>query len=146
MKPNLRLGVPADAQALKSVDSGVPMDSARGAFIEQWLYEDTVVVAELDGRVVGYGVYNQGFFHQSHVEMLMVHPDYRGKRIGEQLLEALEEMCDTPKLFVTTNLSNHRMQTLLLRKGYAACSHIDELDPGDPELVFVKKMRQSSSS
>lgn len=70
----------------------------------------------------------------------MVHPDHRGRRIGEQLLRALEEQCDTPKFFVTANLSNHRMQRLLLRMGYAACGYIDELGPGDPELVFVKKM------
>jgi GNAT superfamily N-acetyltransferase len=141
MKPNLRLGVPADAEAIKSVDSMVAVDPARAPFFEQWLCEDTVVVAELDGQLVGFGVYNHGFFHQSQVERLMIHPDYRGKRIGGQLLEALEQMCDTPKLFVATNLSNHRMQKLLLRKGYTACGYIDELDPGDPELVFIKKLR-----
>lgn len=139
MNAKIRTGTPDDASALKSLDTVVPIDPARADFIDQWLREDTVIVAELDGRLVGHGVFNQGFFHLGQVEMLMFHPDYRGKRIGEQLLNALEQAYDTDKLFVTTNLSNQRMQRLLHRKGYAACGHIDELDPGDPELVFVKK-------
>ena len=141
MKAKIRLSAPTDVSALKSIDSVIPVDPPRADFINKWLREDTVVVADLDGRLVGYGVFNHGFFHQGQVDMLMVHPEYRGRRIGEQLLKALEQRCDTPKLFVTTNLSNHRMQRLLLRMGYAACGYIGELDPGDPEFVFVKKMK-----
>lgn len=66
-------GEPADARALKSLDSVIPGDPTRADLIERWLRNDTVVVAELDGRVAGYGVLNHGFFRQSQVEMLMVH-------------------------------------------------------------------------
>jgi GNAT superfamily N-acetyltransferase len=141
MNATMRLGAPADAAALKQIDSVVPGDPTRADFIDRWLCEDTVLVAELAGQVVGYGVYNHDFFHQGQVDMLMVDAEHRGGRIGEQLLSALERLCDTPKLFVTTNLSNHRMQRLLLRMGYDACGYIGELDPGDPELMFVKKMK-----
>jgi GNAT superfamily N-acetyltransferase len=145
MKAKIRLSRPTDARALKSADSVVPVDRTRAGFIDEWLREDTVVVAELDGRMVGYGVLNHGFFHRSQVEMLMVHQEYRGRRIGGQLLKALERLCDTSKLFVTTNLSNHGMQRLLTRMGYAGCGCIDELDPGDPELVFVKKVKPGTA-
>jgi GNAT superfamily N-acetyltransferase len=143
MKARIRLAKPGDARALKGIDTVVPRDPARADWIDRWLREDTVVIAEVDGRVVGYGVLNHGFFHQAQADMLMLHPEYRGKRIGEQLLLALEERCDTPKFFVTTNLSNHRMQSLLLRMGYEPCGYIDQLDPGDPELVFVKTVTGS---
>jgi ribosomal protein S18 acetylase RimI-like enzyme len=142
MKARIRVGKAADAPALKGVDTVVPRDPGRADWIDRWLREDTVVIAEVDGRVVGYGVFNHGFFHQSQADMLMVHPEYRGKRIGEQLLLALEGLCDTAKFFVTTNLSNHRMQSLLQRMGYEACGYIDQLDPGDPEIVFVKTVRR----
>jgi hypothetical protein len=36
------------------------------------------------------------------------------------------------------------MQRLLLRTGYAQCGYVAELDAGDPELVFVKKIRMGS--
>ena len=131
----------SDAKALQALDSVVPADPGRARLIEKWLAEDAVLVTEVDGRVAGYGVYNHGFFHQSQVEMLMVAAENRGKGHGRQLLEALERLCDGPKIFVTTNASNRRMQRLLLRAGYTACGYIGELDPGDPELVFVKKMQ-----
>jgi len=140
---SIRPGTPGDADALKAVDSVVPRDPTRAEYIDAWLRDDTVLVAECEGRVVGYGVFNHAFFRQGQLDMLMVHPDFRGRRIGEHLLFALEVRCDTPKFFVTTNLSNHRMQRLLLRMGYKACGYIDELDPGDPELVFVKQLEQA---
>jgi GNAT superfamily N-acetyltransferase len=136
----IRRGQASDAQALKDLDTIVPVDPRRADSIDRWLEEDVVFVAEVGAVVVGYGVFNHAFFRQGNVDMLMLHRDYRGQRIAERLLEALEETCDTAKLFVTTNLSNHRMQGLLLRRGYAACGFIDELDPGDPELVFFKKL------
>ncbi|MBU1699838.1 MAG: GNAT family N-acetyltransferase [Candidatus Eisenbacteria bacterium] len=137
----IRRGKVADAPELKALDTVVPRDPTRAEWIDRWLREDTVLVAEVEGRIVGYGVFNHAFFHMSQVEMLMLHQEYRGRRIGEQLLAALEEQADTSKFFVTTNLTNYRMQRLLLRMGYAACGYIDQLDPGDPELVFVKRVK-----
>jgi ribosomal protein S18 acetylase RimI-like enzyme len=136
----VRRGEAADAAGLKALDTMVSIDQHRGASIDGWLEKDVVFVAEVDGRMVGYGVFNHDFFHRGNVAMLMLHPDYRGQRIGEQLLRRLEQACDTSKLFVTTNVLNHRMQRLLSRLGFVACGFIGELDPGDPELVFVKKL------
>jgi ribosomal protein S18 acetylase RimI-like enzyme len=140
----VRRAHPADAEALKTLDTVVPADPRRAESIDDWLQHDTVFVAEVEGKVVGYGVFNHAFFRRGNVDMLMVHPDYRGRRIGEQLLRALEGACDTPKLFCTTNASNQRMQRLLERLGFVACGFIDELDPGDPELVFVKNLDAAS--
>lgn len=137
----IRPGTQEDINALTDVDSVIPNDPQRAVFIETWLGNDIVLIAELAGRVIGYSVFNHRFFHQGQVDMLMIHPDFRGRHIGEYLLKAIEEICDTPKLYVTTNLSNHRMQRLLLRMRYQPCGYIDELDPGDPELIFVKKVK-----
>jgi len=136
----VRRGEAADGAALKALDTIVPVDPRRAESIDSWLEGDVVFVCEVDGQVVGYGVFNHDFFRQGNVDMLMLHPDYRGQLIGELLLQALEQTCDTPKLFCTTNLSNHRMQRLLSRRGFVACGFIDELDPGDPELVYVKRL------
>ena len=139
----VRRGQTADAAALKALDAIVPLDSRRALAIDDWLAHDVVFVALADDRPVGYAVFNHDFFDQGNVDMLMLHPEWRGRRVGELLLRALEPVCDTPKLFCTTNLSNHRMQRLLGRLGYAACGFIDELDPGDPELVYVKKLGET---
>ena len=40
------------------------------------------------------------------------------------------------KLFTSTNQSNTPMQALLALLGYVRSGVIDNLDPGDPELVY----------
>jgi len=136
----VRRGQEADAAALKARDSIVPLDPRRAASIDGWLACDVVFVAVADNEPVGYAVFNHDFFRQGNADMLMIAIGWRGRRIGEQLLQALEQVCDTPKLFCTTNVSNHRRQRLLAHRGFLACGFIDELDPGDPELVYVKKL------
>ena len=138
----IRKATKADSSALKALDTVVSSDPTRAAQIDRWLEHDNVLVAETDGQIVGYGVYNHAFFHQGNVDMLMIHPDYRGRKIGEQLLLELEKLSSTPKFWVTTNMSNHRMQRLLKRLGYEPAGYIHELDPGDPELIFCKRLAQ----
>jgi hypothetical protein len=41
---------------------------------------------------------------------------------------------------VGSGVSSHRMQRLLSRLGFVARGFIDELDPGDPEPAYVKKL------
>lgn len=135
----IRKALRLDSHALKDVDTVVPLDPKRAEHIDEWLEHDTVLVAEVDSRIVGYGVYNHTFFRQGTVEMLMLHPEHRGQKLGEHLLLALEELCDTPKLWVTTNMSNHRMQRLLSQLDYEPGGYIHSLDPGDPELIFFKR-------
>ena len=135
---HIRKAIQADAASLKELDTVVAHDPTKAERIDEWLEHDEVLVAELENKIVGYGVYNHAFFRQGQVDMLMIHSDYRRQKIGEQLLIALEQLCTTPKFWVTTNLSNQRMQRLLSRLGFKLCGYIDELDLGDPELVFVK--------
>lgn len=146
MPVTIRRGRAEDAAALKALDTVVPVDARRAAAIDAWLARDVVYVAVIDERPVGYAVFNHDFFRQGNVDMLMLATEHRGRRIGEQLLRAIEDVCDTPKLFCTTNVSNHRMQRLLARCGFFACGFISELDPGDPELVYVKKLTPREGS
>ncbi len=133
----------SDAQTLKELDTIVPLDATRAEFIDRWLDDDIVLVAEVDKSVVGYGVFNHAFFYQGQVDMLMIHKEFRGQGIGTHLLQELENVCDTPKFYVTTNLSNHWMQNLLKKLSYKSCGYISELDPDDPELVYVKEIKKT---
>lgn len=96
MEPLIRRGTQADAPVLKALDTMVPLDRARAESIDRWLRDDPVLVAEIDGRVIGYGVFDHGFFGQSNAAMLMIHEDHRGQRIGEHILRKIEALSDTP--------------------------------------------------
>jgi hypothetical protein len=57
------------------------------------------------------------------------------------LLRHLESFCETSKLFISTNLSNLPMQSLLAKLVYVLSGVIHNLDEGDPELVYFKRLR-----
>jgi L-asparagine transporter-like permease len=58
--------------------------------------------------------------------------------VARALLRALEHRCATPKLFTSTNVSNLPMQALLATSGFVLSGIVHNLDPGDPELVYVR--------
>jgi ADP-ribose pyrophosphatase YjhB (NUDIX family)/GNAT superfamily N-acetyltransferase len=146
MKIEVRSATPQYSAQIKAIDTVVAINPSRPSMIDEWLTHDVIKVAIADGRIVGYGVFNHDFFHQSQLDMLMVAEDVRGLRIGERLLQEIERIADTPKFFVTTNQSNSPMQRLLVRNGYSECGRIEELDPGDPELVYFKWIAVSRRS
>ncbi|WZB72100.1 hypothetical protein WJ968_11125 [Achromobacter xylosoxidans] len=49
--------------------------------------------------------------------------------------------CDTAKLFTSTNQSNVAARRLMAKAGFVPSGMIENLDEGDPELVYVKFVR-----
>jgi GNAT superfamily N-acetyltransferase len=86
-------------------------------------------------------VLNYNFFHNGNIDMLYVHSDHRRRGAGAALLRHLESQCKTPKLFTSTNLSNLPMQSLLAKLEYVVSGVIHNLDEGDPEIVYFKRLR-----
>jgi len=143
MAPLVRPAQISDSAALKALDSAVASDGARADAIDRWLKEDEVVLAEVDAAIVGYAVLaRRRFLDYDTLQMLVVEERYRGQRIGEMLLRHVQGLSLTDRFFATTNLSNYPMQRMLRRLGYIGCGFIDELDPGDPEIVFVKRFHK----
>ena len=129
---------PTDVEALLDLDESVRSDPGRAAFIRDAVASGGCIVAEHGGSVVGYGVLEDSFFGQGFVSILYVAASQRRHGVGGALLRALVRRCTTPKLFTSTNASNLPMQGLLARSGFEPSGIIHNLDPGDPELVYVR--------
>ncbi len=129
-----------DVEVLCALDLVARRDGGRREFIRDSVASGTCHVAVSGGEVVGYAVLNYTFFHQGFVEMLYVRSDRRRGGAGTALLRGAERLCRTEKLFTSTNLSNLPMQALLERLGYEPSGRIDNLDEGDPELVYFKRL------
>jgi GNAT superfamily N-acetyltransferase len=131
----IRLARAADAEALTPLlaQLGYPFAGAEVARALVELLRDPahlVLVAEEDGRVVGF--VNANFRPQLHhlapvgtIDELVVDESFRGRRIGERLVEAvLEEArrrgADTVE--VTTNERRERAREFYKRRGFEATS------------------------
>lgn len=133
---HIRAATAQDLPALCAIDTYALEHPGRREEIAAWIAEDACRVIELEGRVAGYGVLANHFFGQAFIELLMVGVSYRRLGIGLALVTSFQESCAGRKLFTSTNLSNHPMQSLLLKAGFRSSGYVDNLDEGDPELVF----------
>jgi GNAT superfamily N-acetyltransferase len=79
------------------------------------------------------------FFGRPFISLVFVEESARRSGVGSALMSAAEVMCAGKDLFTSTNVSNHAMQMMLQKRGYVSAGVVLHLDPGDPELIFVKK-------
>ena len=138
---SIRLANEGDIEALCALDLIAVRENERREFIRRSVASSTCYVAMIENEVIGYGVLNYSFFGNGNIDMLYMHSHHRRRGAGEALLRHLESLCETPKLFVTTNLSNLAMQSLLVKLEYVVSGVIHNLDEGDPEIVYFKRLR-----
>ena len=91
-------------------------------------------------NVLGFAVLTQAFFAQYFIELLIVHPDQRRKGVATALMQHIERIVPTEKLFTSTNQSNAPMRALCESRGFVQSGWIDNLDDGDPEIVYFKRL------
>lgn len=127
-----------DVEELLALDSVARTDAQRQTQIRTWISEGQAFVVHRDGQVVGYGVLQHSFFERAFIAMVYVDPSERRRGLGSRIVEHLEQRAETPTVFTSTNQSNVPMQRLLERRGYERSGSIENLDPGDPELVYSK--------
>jgi len=98
-------------------------------------------VASIDDKVVGFGILGTSlFFHQEFMELLIVHPGHWRQGIGTALIRKLERLCATNKFFTSTNQSNIRAQKTYEANGFVRSGFIENLDEGDPEIIYFKRL------
>ena len=128
-----------DIEALSAIDGLAQAGSPRRDFITRSVANGRCsVLVTANGQAAGYGVLDYAFYENGFVSMIYVDAALRRQGAGLLLLRHLESLCQTAKLFTSTNLSNLPMQALLAKAGYRLSGVIHDLDEGDPELVYVK--------
>lgn len=136
----LRTATITDAAAIIAFDHVAASEPARVQFIHDQIRVSTCYVAVIDVNVIAYAVLNYKFYDNGWIEMLYVHPQFRCQGIGSALIRYLVNECRTPKLFISTNQSNVPMQRLLATLDFNRSGFIENLDEGDPELVYFKRL------
>jgi|SRR5580692_9508816 len=94
--------------------------------------------AVAEGRALGFALVTRHFFAFPFVDLVVVAESARRHGVGLALMAQCERDHDADRIFTSTNKSNAPMRRLLDKAGWRPSGQIDNLDPGDPELVFVK--------
>jgi GNAT superfamily N-acetyltransferase len=134
----VRLAGTRDRRAFSDIDPLIAKDLTRREVVDAAIASRMCWIAERNGKPLGYGILSRKFFSRDFVELLYVAEDERRQGVGAAMLATIEGTVMSDRVFTSTNESNKPMRALLEQCGYQASGTIDNLDPGDPELVFVK--------
>lgn len=102
-----------------------------------------MIVAEEEGRLLGYAVCDRSFFGRPFIRMVYVAAPSRRRGIGRALTQAVEVPASARRIFTSTNASNTPMQSLLTSLGYTRCGEVHGLDEGDPEVFYYRDLKPS---
>lgn len=83
---------------------------------------------------------DRSFFTQPFVSLLIVAESQQRRGIGAELVRHIESISPEGKLFTSTNESNAPMHRLCEKLGFAPSGVIENLDDGDPEIVYFKRV------
>lgn len=111
----------------------------RDKAITEAVQNGSCYIATSSGVIVGFALLHYHFFDYGFIDLLIVADEHRRQGIGSALLNYLFDICQTEKLFASTNESNLPMQGLLAKTGFVCCGQIDALDEGDPEIFYYRK-------
>jgi ribosomal protein S18 acetylase RimI-like enzyme len=137
----IRPAVRTDLDQISWMDAESRSDQSHRATIEGAICREECLVA-LDGPTpLGFGVMNHEFFGRGFVLLIYVDAAHRRRHIATCLLDEFERRCKTNQIFASANLSNLAMQALLTARGYALSGIVQDLDPGDPEIFYSKRLR-----
>ena len=135
----IRRAIANDVSTLSDLDHIARGNSDRREFIRNAVESHRAWVVEVAGGIVGYGVISHAFFGRSFIDLIYLAEPHRSSGHGPTLLAFLERQSQSRDLFTSTNESNSHMQHVLEKLVYERSGVIHNLDPGDPEIVYVKR-------
>jgi GNAT superfamily N-acetyltransferase len=136
----VELATPADIAAIQAIDPRVGDIAGRAAFLERAIRAGECWLARRNGEIDGFAVFDRSLYDQPFVSLLYVVPERRGAGVATALMMHIETICPGEKLFTSTNESNTPMQRLCERLGFIRSGWIENLDKGDPEIIYFKRL------
>ena len=123
-----------------TIDSLTLGSDRRKDFLLEAIHKGNCYFTDLDNEIAGFAIYSRSFFDQWFIDLLVVHPDSRRKGIATAFIKHIENDCRGQKLFTSTNQSNIVAQALYETNGFRKSGCIENLDAGDPEIIYFKHL------
>lgn len=123
---------------LVKIDLEVIGDDHRREFIRMAVEEERCLIIESEDTVEGFLIHDKNFFDSSFISLVIIAPAARRRGHASSLLQHFVSIAPTEKVFSSTNRSNQAMQKVFEANGFVQSGTIDNLDEGDPELIYFK--------
>ncbi|MEK4914954.1 GNAT family N-acetyltransferase [Bacillus sp. FSL E2-8887] len=131
-----------DLDSIGDIDIDVIGNDNRRNYIKRAIDEGTCIIAKEDNSISGFLTYDTNFFGYTFLSLIIVSPTKRRQGHASSLISYMLRHSPTQKIFSSTNKSNTNIQKVFKANGFMRSGMIENLDEGDPELIFhAKKLR-----
>ncbi|PEA28080.1 N-acetyltransferase [Bacillus cereus] len=131
-----------DLDSIVHLDIDVLGDDSRRDYIKHTIDEGRCIIVKEDNSISGFLTYDTNFFGCTFLSLIIVSPAKRRQGYASSLISYMLTHSPTQKIFSSTNESNESMQTVFNANGFVRSGMIENLDEGDPEIIFyTKKLR-----
>ncbi|MGG0302704.1 GNAT family N-acetyltransferase [Bacillus albus] len=131
-----------DLDAILHIDIDVIGNDSRRDYINKTINEGRCIIVKEDNSISGFLTYDTNFFDCTFLSLIIVSPTRRRRGYASSLISYMLSHSPTQKIFSSTNKSNESMQKVFHSNGFIRSGMIENLDEGDPEIIFyTKKLR-----
>ncbi|RLQ92401.1 GNAT family N-acetyltransferase [Falsibacillus albus] len=127
-----------DINQIAKIDSGVIGNDSRREYIFNAIHKGQCLVAKEGDAIAGFLLYDTRFFDCTFISLIIVAEDARRKGHASALMDELVSTAPTEKVFSSTNQSNVEMQKVFAANGFVQSGMVENLDEGDPELIYFR--------
>jgi ribosomal protein S18 acetylase RimI-like enzyme len=121
-----------------NIDRKVIGNECRRKYIRKAIEEERCIIVKKDNSINGFLIFDTHFFDCCFISLIIVKPSERRKGYATSLIEYFINISPTKKIFSSTNQSNKRMQEVFIANGFIQSGFVDNLDEGDPEIIYFK--------
>ena len=143
-EPSFRRAVQADLPQLYECDPYSRVHESRRVELRRVVQQGSCLLALVNGQPLGFATLEYNFFGHGFIPLICVATEHQGKGVALALLVEVERQCLSSKLFTSTNASNGPAQRLFSRAGFMRSGIVENLDEGDPELIYFKAVPQGA--
>ncbi|MGG5739434.1 MULTISPECIES: GNAT family N-acetyltransferase [Bacillus cereus group] len=131
-----------DLGSIVHIDMDVIGNDSRRNYIKHAIDAGNCIITKEDNSISGFLTYDTNFFDCTFLSLIIVSPVKRRRGHASSLISYMLRHSPTQKIFSSTNESNESMQKVFKANGFIRSGIIENLDEGNPELIFhAKKLR-----
>ena len=135
---------PDDARTLVQLAALALSQQRAAALVREHAQRRELLVADVDGDVVGFLAYRTDWFQCTFVSLVVVAERARRRGVARALFDEVLRRSPSPRVFSSTEETNAVSIQMHRALGFAPSGHIDNLPQGYRELLFYKRVHRTA--
>ena len=138
---DIRKAISTDLETIAAIDAAALGTDRRRRYLRDAIKTGKCHVFAPNNVVKGFIIFNYTFFGYGFVTLIGVAPEHQRQGIGMQMMQFVEGLCTTKKIFTSTKDINKAMKSLCIRLDYERSGEIENLySQGNVEVVYFKEL------